>query len=242
MSRFIREEMLLGPAAMQRLHGSHVLVLGIGGVGSYAAEALVRAGVGRLTFADSDTVSASNCNRQLIALSSTIGLPKARVMADRARDINPDCRAEALVAAYGPDTREAFFGLAPDLIIDAIDTVSAKLDLIETAQRRHVTMISSMGTGNRLDAGGFVICDLSETHGCPLARVLRHELRARGILHHTVLWSDRLSRTPLALEAPPPGRRSVPASVSWVPSAAGLMLAGWAVEQLCGPDYPRNTP
>ena len=226
--------MLLGADAMARLSAAHVAVFGIGGVGSYAAEALVRAGVGQLTFVDGDTVSPSNCNRQLIALTSTLGRNKAQVMADRARDIDPACRVRAIPALYTAETRDAFLDQPYDMIVDAIDMVSAKLDLIETALNRGIPIISAMGTGNKLDAGQFVITDLAKTSGCPLARVLRRELRARGIQHHTVLYSAEPARTPQTLEAPPPGRRSIPASVSWVPSTAGLLLAGWVVEQLVG--------
>ena len=230
--RFLRQEMLLGSDAMDRLSRAHVTVFGIGGVGSYAAEALTRAGVGHLTFVDSDVVSQSNCNRQLIALSSTIGQPKAQVMAARARDINPACQVTAIQALYNAETREDFFARPCDLIVDCIDMVSAKLDLIQTALSRDIPIISALGTGNKLDPTRFQITDISKTTDCPLARVIRRELRARGIKHHTVLYSPEPARTPLELEPPPPGRRSVPGSVSWVPSVAGLLLAGWAVEQL----------
>lgn len=229
---FIREEMLLGSAALERLEQAHVAVFGIGGVGSYSAEALARAGVGRLTLVDNDTVSVSNINRQLCALHSTVGRYKCEVMAERIRDISPACRVNAIVGTYNEAEKEAFFSEPYDYIIDAIDTVSCKLSLIQTAIERGIPIISAMGTGNKLDPTQFVITDISRTSGCPLARVVRKELRARGIAHHTVLYSQELPRTPVRLEAPPPGRRSVPASVAWVPSCAGLMLAGHVVQAL----------
>lgn len=232
MQRFIREEMLLGKQAMERLAQAHVAVFGIGGVGSYAAEALARAGVGRLTFIDNDTVGESNINRQLIALTSTLGRPKAEVMAERARDINPNAGVRAIVGLYSAETREEFFAERYDYIIDAIDLVSCKLDLIQTAMERGVPIISSLGTGNKLDPTKFEITDISKTKNCPLARVMRKELRSRGIEHHKVLYSPEEPLKPAELETPPPGRRSIPGSVSWVPSCAGLMLAGEAVKEL----------
>lgn len=229
---FLREEMLLGAAALERLSRAHVAVFGIGGVGSYSAEALARAGVGQLTLVDNDTVSRSNINRQLCALHSTVGHYKCEVMAARILDINPACQVHAIAATYQEAEKEAFFQTDYDYIIDAIDTVSCKLSLIQTAQERGIPIVSAMGTGNKLDPMQFCITDISKTSGCPLARVVRKELRNRGISHHTVLYSQELPHTPDALEAPPPGRRSVPASVSWVPSCAGLMLAGFVVQQL----------
>ncbi len=229
---FLREEMIFGSAALKHLSQCHVAVFGIGGVGSYSAEALARAGVGKLTLIDNDTVSESNINRQLCALRSTIGQYKADVMAHRVQDINPGCQVQAITRSYTHQDRDLFPFSDYDYIIDAIDTVSCKLSLIETAQGQQVPIISSMGTGNMLDPTKFCITDISKTIGCPLARVVRKELRNRGILHHQVLYSQELPLTPLPLEAPPEGRRSVPASVSWVPSCAGLMLAGFVVRQL----------
>lgn len=229
---FIREEMMLGEEAMQRLSHAHVIVFGIGGVGSYVAEGLARAGIGALTLVDSDTVGLSNINRQLCALRSTIGRYKSDVMAERIRDINPDCRVISIPELYNEESKERFFSEKYDYIVDAIDLVSCKLSLIQTARERGIPMISAMGTGNKLDPTQFRITDISKTSGCHLARIMRRELRNRGIYHHTVLYSEELPRTPLALEAPPPGRRSIPASVSWVPSCAGLMIAGHVVQEL----------
>ena len=229
---FLREEMLLGARAMERLGRAHVIVFGIGGVGSYAVEGLARAGIGRLTLVDNDTVGMTNLNRQLCALHSTLGQYKSDVMAARVRDINPDCRVTSLPELYSEETKERFFTEACDYIVDAIDLVSCKLSLIQTAKERGIPIISAMGTGNKLDPTRFCITDISKTSGCHLARIMRRELRSRGILHHTVLYSEELPMTPEELEAPPPGRRSIPGSVSWVPSCAGLMLAGHVVQAL----------
>ena len=224
--QFIRTQMLLGAPAMERLKNSHVAVLGLGGVGGWCAEALCRSGVGELTLADQDTVSVSNLNRQCAALRSTVGMEKARATALRLSDINPDCILHPLVLRYEPDSREDFFQAKYDYIVDAIDLVSCKLDLIETAHARGVPIISALGTGNKRDAQQLRIADISETQGCPLARVVRKELRKRGIPRHKVVFSPEL---PLSAEegdeAPPPGRRSVPASAMWVPAAAGLLMA-----------------
>lgn len=229
---FLREEMLLGAAAMQRLAQAHVIVFGIGGVGSYVAEGLARAGVGALTLVDNDTVGQTNLNRQLCALHSTIGQYKSDVMARRILDINPDCRVTSMPELYNDERKERFFPQRYDYIVDAIDLVSCKLSLIQTALERNIPIVSAMGTGNKLDPTQFCITDIAKTSGCHLARIMRRELRARGIEHHTVLYSQELPQKPDELEAPPPGRRTIPGSVSWVPSCAGLMLAGYVVQEL----------
>lgn len=223
--RFLREEMLLGERAMERLRKSRVAVFGLGGVGAWCAEALARAGVGSLILIDQDTVSRTNINRQLVALESTVGRPKAEVMAERIRDISPDTEALPCVGRYEADTREQFFSLPMDYIADAIDLVACKLDLICTARERDIPMISALGTGNKTDASLFRLCDLSQTEGCPLARVIRRELRRRDILHLPVVFSPEQALEPAQTEAPPPGRRSVPGSLVWVPAAAGLLMA-----------------
>lgn len=222
----LRTEMLLGAPAMEKLARSHVAVLGLGGVGSWCAEALARSGVGELTLADSDAVSLSNLNRQLVATTATVGRPKAEAMAERVSQVAKNCKVHPLVYLYTPEDRDVFFSEHYDYIIDAIDLVSSKLDLIQTALSRNIPIVSALGTGNKLDPTRFRITDISKTMGCPLARVVRKELRSRGILHHRVLWSDEEPQKPMGGEAPPPGRRSIPGSVSWVPSCAGLMLAG----------------
>lgn len=234
MEQFLREAMFYGTDAVEKLRSVHVMVLGIGGVGSYCAEALGRAGIGTITLVDNDTVGLTNLNRQLCALHSTLGKFKSDVMAERLRDINPNAQFRSLPLLYTEENKEEFFSLQPDYIVDAIDLVSCKLSLIQTAKERHIPIISAMGTGNKADPTRFKICDISKTTGCPLARVMRKELRSRGIQSHTVLFSDEPPITPVPLETPPPGRRSIPASLSWVPSCAGLMLAGYVVRDLIG--------
>lgn len=229
--QYIRTAMLLGDTAVEKLRYSHVAVFGLGGVGSYAAEALCRAGIGELTLIDSDTVSLTNLNRQLYALHSTVGQPKAEVAARRCLDIDPSVTVHPIVGTYDAAHREDFFA-AYDYIVDAIDLVSCKLDLIEQAQVRHIPILSALGTGNKLDPSLLEITDIAKTSGCPLARVMRKELRARGINHLKVCYSPEEAHETTQLESPPPGRRSVPASVSWVPSAAGLMMAGAVVQDL----------
>ena len=231
--RFLRNEMLLGPRAMERLAAAHVCVIGLGGVGSYAVEALARAGVGELTLVDQDVYGESNLNRQLGALYSTLGQSKAEVLARRVGDINPDCAVHPVVGRYAGEDRERFFGRY-DYIADAIDLVSCKVDLICQAVERGIPILSALGTGNKLDPSQFRLGDISKTEGCPLARVVRKELRARGIAHHRVLWSPEQPREAAQHEAPPPGRRSVPGSVAWVPPVAGLMMAGDVVLTLAG--------
>lgn len=204
--RFLRTEMLLGPQAMERLAAAHVAVFGLGGVGSWCAEALARSGVGALTLVDHDTVGLTNLNRQVEATRSTLGQPKAQAMADRIRDINPDCRLTIRAEKYEAGRREDFFDQPLDYIVDCIDLVSCKLDLIETALTRGVPIVSSLGTGNKLDPGLFRITDLSKTEGCPLARVVRKELRAAAS-STTGSSGRRRSRRP-----PSSGRRRPPAA------------------------------
>ena len=227
--------MLLGTEAMARLNGAHVAVVGLGGVGSWCAEALARCGVGALTVMDEDSVGLSNINRHLVALDSTLGQPKAEVMAQRIRDIAPDCRLTVIAGRYEAATRETLFSAGPyDYIVDAIDLVSCKLDLICSAKERDIPIISALGTGNKLDAARLRISDISATQGCPLARVVRKELRARGVTHHAVVYSPEQGLAPAQPEAPPPGRRSVPGSLVWVPASAGLLLCQKVVLELSG--------
>ena len=233
---FLRAQAVLGQAAMDALRGCHVAVLGLGGVGSWCAEALVRSGVGAITVMDEDIVSETNINRQSIALHSTIGRPKAEVMAARLRDIAPDCSVTAIVGRYDAGQRERFFCTIYDYIADAIDLVACKLDLICSATERGIPIISALGTGNKTDASLLRIADISKTEGDPLARVVRKELRARGIHHHTVVFSPEQSRPADQLEAPPPGRRSVPGSLVWVPASAGLLMCQHIVARLIQPD------
>ena len=229
---FLRTEMILGAPALDKLRRSHVAVFGLGGVGSYAAECLARSGVGTLTLVDQDTVSVSNIKRQLCALRSTVGQYKAEVMASRVQDIDPDITVYPLCATYDAAHREDFFTRRFDYIVDCIDLVSCKLDLIEQAHLRGIPILTALGTGNKLEPELLRIADISQTSGCPLARVMRKELRARGFHHLKVVFSPEPPHETEQLESPPPGRRSVPASVAWVPSVAGLLMGGTVVRDL----------
>lgn len=230
MSQFIRSEMLLGEDSTKKLKNASVAVFGIGGVGSYVCEALVRMGVGRLTFIDNDTVSLSNINRQLIALYSTVGRYKTEVMKERACDINPNAQIEALNIFYSPENGDEIDFTDFDYIVDAIDTVTSKLFIIEKAYKLGIPVISSMGTGNKLDASRLKITDISKTHICPLARVMRRELKKRNILKLKVLWSDEEPLKPRFKEES--NKRSTPGSVSYVPSSAGLLIAGEVIKDI----------
>lgn len=231
---FLRTRMLLGEEAMVRLSRAHVAIFGLGGVGSYAAEALARSGVGELTLIDEDDVAVSNINRQIEALHSTVGMAKADAVAARCRDINPHIVVHPVRARYEASARERFFTAHYDYVVDAIDLVACKTDLIQTALAANIPIISALGTGNKLDPSRLRICDISETYGCPFARVMRRELRRRGIEHLRVVFSDEQAVPTLQLEEPPPGRRSVPASNAWVPPCAGLMIGGAVVMALAG--------
>lgn len=233
--RTLRARALLGSAAMDRLRRSHVAVVGLGGVGSWCAEALARSGVGRLTLIDEDCVSLSNINRQLCALGSTVGRSKAEVLAQRLRDIAPEAEINPVVGRYESENRAVLFGAGePDYVADAIDLVSCKLDLILSCRERGIPVISALGTGNKKDAQLLRIADISETYGCPLARVMRKELRKKGIEHHSVVFSPEEGMQPEQLEPPPPGRRSVPGSLVWVPATAGLLMCQHIVTELAG--------
>ena len=224
--------MLLGADAMARLRRCHVIVFGLGGVGSYAAECLARSGVGELTLVDQDTISVTNINRQLYALRSTVGQSKAEVAARRCADIDPELRVHPICATYDAAHRDRFFSTHYDYIVDAIDLVSWKLDLIEQARLRRIPILTALGTGNKLDPTLLQVTDISKTSGCPLARVMRRELRARDIRRLKVVYSPEEPAETQQLEAPPPGRRSVPASVAWVPATAGLLMGSVVIRDL----------
>lgn len=228
---FGRSALLLGDEALARLAGAHAAVFGLGGVGGHAAEALARAGVGRLTLFDGDTVSPSNINRQMAALHSTVGLYKADVMAARIRDINPAAQVRCIRDFYTPENADAFALSDFDCIVDAIDMVRAKVELIARASQGGIPIVSAMGCGNRLDATGFTVTDLYKTSGDALARVMRHELRRRGVQSLRVVYSTAPVLAPRADNA---AQRPVPGSVSWVPGVAGMILAGEAVQMLIG--------
>lgn len=222
--QYSRTEMIIGTEAVEKIKAASVIVFGIGGVGSYVVEGLARAGIGKLVLVDNDVVDITNINRQLPALHSTLGLPKAQVMANRVKDINPECVVEAVECFFMPDTADTFDFKGFDYVVDAIDTVTGKLALIEKAYNEDVPVISSMGTGNKLEPSQFKITAIEKTKVCPLAKVMRKELKNRGIKGVKVLWSEE---EPIKQE----GVRT-PGSISFVPSVAGLMIAGEVVRDI----------
>ncbi|MDI6869986.1 MAG: tRNA threonylcarbamoyladenosine dehydratase [Bacillota bacterium] len=239
--RFSRTELLIGPEGVARLQAAKVAVFGLGGVGSYAVEALARAGVGRLVLVDFDDICLTNINRQLHALSDTIGQPKVEVMAERVQRINPQAAVEARREFYSAANGETL--LTPDLdyVVDAIDHVPAKVDLILRAKAKGLRLVSSMGAGNRLDPTKFVVTDLSQTHTDPLARAVRQELRRAGIAHGVqVVFSTETPRATAGREWDEKLRREAPGSISFVPAAAGLILASVVVNDLVRDLLPAN--
>lgn len=231
---FTRTELLLGPEAMARLRAARVAVFGVGGVGGYVCEALVRSGVGAFELIDSDVVSLTNLNRQIIATHETLGRYKTEVMRERMLQINPACDVRVRNCFYLPETAENFDFSQYDYIVDAVDTVTAKVSLVLRAEAACVPIISSMGAGNKLDASRFRVADIYQTTGCPLARVMRQALKKRGVKRLKVVFSDEVPQRPaVRLDAPEgAGRRDVPGSVAFVPSVAGLILAGEVVKDL----------
>ncbi len=237
--QFSRTRMLLGDGGMERLFRARVAVFGLGGVGGHAAEALARSGVGSLDLIDSDTVTLSNLNRQIVALHSTLGMYKADAARDRILDINPEARVRALRVFYGPDTADQFDFRSYDYIVDAIDTVSGKTALAVQAREAGVPIISCMGAGNRISPAGFQVADIYSTEMCPLARVMRKELRKRGIPSLKVVYSPEPALVP-----GPCGedtrRRKVPGSSAFAPAAAGLLAAAEVVKDLTDPGSGRS--
>jgi len=233
---FSRAERLLGREAMDRLSAARVAVFGLGGVGGCAVEALARSGVGALDLIDSDRISASNLNRQILALHSSLGRLKTEVAAERVRDINPACRVRVYPCFFLPETAEMFDFSQYDYIVDAIDTVTGKLCLAEHARAAGVPLISALGAGNKLDPTAFRISDISETSVDPLARVMRKELKKRGIEHLKVVWSPEAPLRPAEESVCPEetGRRTPPGSTAFVPPTAGLILASVVVRDLVG--------
>lgn len=244
---FSRTEILLGKEAMDKLKASRVAVFGIGGVGGYVCEALVRTGVGAFDLIDDDKVCLTNLNRQIIATRKTVGQYKTDVMKERILDINPDADVRVHRCFLLPENAEQFPFDEYDYIVDAVDTVTAKIALVMKAREMNVPIISSMGAGNKLDAGAFRVADIYETKVCPLAKVMRRELKKRNVKHLKVVYSEEEPMTPALEEADscktncicPPGtrrkctvRRAVPGSVAFVPSVAGLMIAGEVVQDL----------
>ena len=231
VNQFSRTKLLLGADAVEKLRQSRIAVFGVGGVGGYVVEALARAGVGALDLIDNDIVSLSNINRQIIALHSTIGQPKVEVAARRAKDINPEIKIICHKCFYLPETREQFDFTQYDYIADAIDTVAGKIALAEQANAAGTPIISAMGAGNKLNATAFKVADIAKTSVCPLAKVMRKELRQRGINHLKVVYSEEPPLTPLPSDENT-GKRQTPGSVSFVPSVVGLIMAGEIIKDL----------
>ena len=232
MNIFSRAELLLGEEALHKLRSARVALFGIGGVGSFAAEALARGGVGHITLVDGDTVSITNINRQLIALHSTVGKEKTAVMAERIADISPETEVETYPVVYGAENRDLLDFSTYDYVIDAIDTVTSKLILIEEAKKAGVPVISCMGTGNKFHPERFEVTDISKTSVCPLAKVMRKELKVRGIKNVKVVYSKEEPQKPA--ESPETGKRQIPGSLSFVPPVAGLLLAGEVIRHIAG--------
>ena len=247
LNSFSRTELLLGRDAMERLSKARVAIFGIGGVGGYAVEALARSGVGTLDLIDDDKVCLTNINRQIIATRSTVGKYKAEVMRDRILDINPDCKVEVHKCFYLPETKDEFDFSSYSYVVDAVDTVTAKIELVMKCQSMGVPIISSMGAGNKLDGSQFKVADIYKTKVCPLAKVMRRELKKRGVKKLKVVYSEEIPTRPIEDMAIscrkncicPPGaahkcteRRDIPGSVAFVPSVAGLIVAGEVVKDL----------
>lgn len=232
LHRLSRAELLLGKEGIERLQAAKVAIFGIGGVGSFAAEALARGGIGQLALIDGDTVSLTNLNRQLIATQKTIGRLKTEVMAERIREIAPDVKILEYPVVYGAENRDLLDFAAYDYIVDAIDTVTSKLLLIEEAKKAGTRIISCMGTGNKFDPSRFEIADISKTSVCPLAKVMRKELKERGISGVKVVYSKEMPKKPA--DSRETGKRQIPGSLSFVPPVAGMLLAGEVIRELAG--------
>lgn len=247
LHQFSRTELLIGEDGLEKLKNSKVAIFGIGGVGSFAVEGLVRAGVGKLVLIDDDCVCLTNINRQIIATHKTVGRPKVDVMKERILEINPKAEVTTFQQFYLPDTAEKLIFDDYDYIIDAIDTVTGKIDLVIKGKERNIPVISSMGTGNKLDPTRLEVTDIKKTSMCPLAKVMRKELRKRGIKSLKVLYSKEIPLSPTEAEGAscatscicPSGttrkcttRRQIPGSISFVPSVAGLIIAGEVVKDI----------
>ena len=234
---FDRTRLVLGREALDKLKNARVAVFGLGGVGGYVVEALARSGVGALELIDNDTVALTNLNRQIIATRSTLGMQKTEAAKARVLDINPDCRVTVRTEFFLPENADTYDFTAYDYVIDAVDTVAAKLCLAEKCEAAGTPLISSMGTGNKVDPTRLEIADIYKTSVCPLARVMRYECRKRGIKHLKVLYSKEepiAPKTGDVTEKEETGRRSTPGSTAFVPPAAGLIIAAQAVRELIG--------
>lgn len=228
--RFSRTENLIGKAALTRLKNARVAVFGVGGVGGYCTEALARSGIGAIDLIDSDKVAASNVNRQIYALNSTVGKYKVDVAAERIKDINPDCKVKTYKIFYLPETANEIDFKNYDFVLDAVDTVTAKLLIAANAQAAGVPVVSAMGTGNKLDPAGFKVADIYETKGCPLARVMRIECKRRGIKSLKVVYSEEKAIKPQNAEKS--GNKIAPASIAFVPPVAGFIMAAEVIKDL----------
>jgi len=237
MHEFSRSELLIGIEGVERLKNSRVAIFGVGGVGSFTAEAIARSGVGHIDLFDNDVVTITNINRQLVATHSTIGLPKVEIMRDRIKDINPNAEVEIYQMFYLPETAEKVDFTKYDYIVDAIDTVSAKLSLVQKANEFNIPIISAMGGGNKFDPTKFVVTDIYKTMICPLAKVMRSELRKRGIEKLKVVYSTEEPKKPVlpeGREAEVTSKRSTPGTVSFVPPVLGMIVAGEVIKDLIG--------
>ncbi len=243
--QFIRTELLFGSEAIEKLNNSHVAVFGVGGVGGFVVEALARSGVGKFDLIDNDTVCLSNINRQIIATHSTVDQYKVDVMKARILDINPNAEVNVYKCFYLPETANQFDFKKYDYIIDAIDTITAKIDIIVRAQEAGVPIMSSMGAGNKIDPTKFVVTDIYKTSVCPLAKVMRKELKARGVKKLKVVYSTEIARKPIELgktevrtqvdeDHVMPKKRQTPGSTAFVPSVAGLIIAGEVIKDITG--------
>ena len=234
LNQLSRTELLVGKEAVERLKNSRVAVFGIGGVGGYTAEALARGGVGALDLIDNDTVSITNINRQIYATLSSVGEFKVDVAKKRIQDINPEIKVNTFKTFFTPETSAEFDFSKYDYVVDAIDTVSGKIELVLKAERENARIISSMGTGNKLDAAAFEVTDIYKTSVCPLARVMRYELKKRGVKKLKVIYSKEEPLVPLLSEEEQGSRRQIPGSMSFVPPVAGLIMAGEVIKDLTG--------
>lgn len=246
LDRFSRTQLVFGKEAMDRLKGSRVAVFGVGGVGGYTVEALARSGVGAIDIIDNDKVCLTNINRQIIATGKTVGKYKVDVAKERIEEINPDCKVTAFRTFYMPETADQFDFTEYDYVVDAIDTVTGKIALIENAKKAGTPIISSMGAGNKVDPTAFEVADIYKTSVCPLARVMRYELKRRGIKKLKVVYSKEKPIPPIDDEDPNgengclskedkvAGKRQVPGSTAFVPSVAGLIIAGEVIKDIIG--------
>lgn len=232
INQFSRTELLLGSENMNRLKNARVAVFGIGGVGGHTVEALARSGVGTLDLIDNDDVSLTNINRQMVATLSTVGRMKVDVAKERILDINPNAVVNVYKTFYLPETKDQFDFSQYDYVVDAIDTVAGKIALIEQAKEANVPIISSMGAGNKLDPTAFEVADISKTSVCPLAKVMRYELKKRGIKNVKVVFSKEKAMTPLGTLEEEVKKRQIPGSIAFVPSVVGLIIAGEVIKDL----------